>query len=174
MQKRPRDFNYIDTIISEYDSIIGTAQEVTDFASASNDFNASGQKEIGIQCSCKCNVKKSMFSLILEPITNLHREGKALQIEAIDQNSEFTESESLFDYEKSKSTASSILNYLSSVILIAAVTCLGDTPNSDLAFNVFKPYNIAGKPKPSKDYQLEKGISRFEYRFGSIILVHTH
>ena len=66
------------------------------------------------------------------------------------------------------------LNYLSSVILIAAVTCLGDAPNSDLAFNVFKPYNIAGKPKPSKDYQLEKSISRFEYRFGSIILVHTH
>ena len=61
MQKRPRDFNYIDTIISEYDSIIGTAQEVTDFTSASNDFNASGQKEIGIQCSCMCNVKNSCF-----------------------------------------------------------------------------------------------------------------
>ena len=170
MQKRPRDFNYIDTIISEYDSIIGTAQEVTDFTSASNDFNA---KEIGIQCSCKCNVKIHVFP-DTEPITNLHREGKALQIEAIDQDSEFTESESLFDYEKSKSTASSTSNYLSSVILIAAVTCLGDAQNSDLAFNVFKPYNIAGKPKPSKDYQLEKSISRFEYRFGSIILVHTH
>ena len=35
-----------------------------------------------------------------EPITNLHCEGKALQIETIDQDSEFTESESLFDYEK--------------------------------------------------------------------------
>ena len=45
-----------------------------------------------------------------EPITNLRREGKALQIETIDQDSEFTESESLFDYEKSKSTASSTLN----------------------------------------------------------------
>ena len=42
-----------------------------------------------------------------EPITNLHREGKALQIETIYQESEFTESASLFDYEKSKSTASS-------------------------------------------------------------------
>ena len=41
-------------------------------------------------------------------------------------------------------------------------------------FNVFKPHNIAGKPKPSKDYLLENKISRFEYRFGSIILVDTH
>ena len=45
-----------------------------------------------------------------EPITTLHREGKAFQIETIDQDSEFTESESLFDYEKSKSTVSSTLN----------------------------------------------------------------
>ena len=52
---------------------------------------------------------------------------------------------------------------------IIAVTCLGDAPNSDLTFNVFKPHNIAGKPKP-----FEKNISRFEYRFGSIILVDTH
>ena len=43
--------------------------------------------------------------------TNLRREGKALQMEIIDQDSEFTESESLFYYEKSKSTASSTLNY---------------------------------------------------------------
>ena len=50
LQKRRRDFNYVDAIISEYDSIIGTVQEVTDFTSASNDFNASDQKEIGIQC----------------------------------------------------------------------------------------------------------------------------
>ena len=35
-----------------------------------------------------------------EHITNLRREGKALQIATIDQDSEFTESESLFDYEK--------------------------------------------------------------------------
>ena len=86
-----------------------------------------------------------------EPITNSHREGKALQIETIDQDSE-----SLFDYEKSKSTGSSTLNYFSWVIV--AVTCLRDAPNSDLTFNVFKPHNITGKPKPSKDYllQLEK------------------
>ena len=45
-----------------------------------------------------------------EPITNLRRKGKALQIETIDQDSEFTESESLFDYEKSKLTASLTLN----------------------------------------------------------------
>ena len=45
-----------------------------------------------------------------EPNTNLRREGKALQIETIDQDSEFTESASLFDYDKSKSTASSTLN----------------------------------------------------------------
>ena len=100
-----------------------------------------------------------------EPITNIRREGKALQIETIDQDSEFTESASLFDYEKSKSTASLTLNCFSWVIynyiLIVAVTCLGDAPNSDLTFNVFKPRNIAGKPKP-----FEKKISRFEYRFG--------
>ena len=36
-----------------------------------------------------------------EPITNLRRRGKALQIETIDQDSEFTESASLLDYEKS-------------------------------------------------------------------------
>ena len=91
-----------------------------------------------------------------EPITNSHREGKALQIETIDQDSEFTESESLFDYEKSKSSASSTLNYFSWVIV--AVTCLRDALNSDLTFNVFKPHNITGKPKPSNDYllQLEK------------------
>ena len=35
-------------------------------------------------------------------------------------------------------------------------------------------YYIAGQPKPSKDYLLEKNISRFEYRFGSIILFDTH
>ena len=51
-----------------------------------------------------------------EPITNLRREGKALQIETIDQGSEFTEFASLFDYEKSKSTASLTLNYFSLVI----------------------------------------------------------
>ena len=45
-----------------------------------------------------------------ESITNLGRESKALQIETIDQDSEFTESESLFDIEKSKSTASLTLN----------------------------------------------------------------
>ena len=85
-----------------------------------------------------------------EPITNLRREGKALKIETFDQDSEFTESASLSDYEKSKSTASSTLNYFSWVIYsyIVAVTCLGDAPNSDLTFDVFKPHNIAGKPKP--------------------------
>ena len=51
-----------------------------------------------------------------EPVINLRREDKALQIEAIDQDSEFTESASLFDYEKSKLTASSTLNYFSWVI----------------------------------------------------------
>ena len=64
-----------------------------------------------------------------EPITNLRREGKALQIETIDQGSEFTESASLFDYEKSKSTSSSTLDYFSWVIqaiYVVAVTCLGD------------------------------------------------
>ena len=85
-----------------------------------------------------------------EPITNLRREGKALQIETIDQDSEFTESASLFDYEKCESTASSTLNYFSWVIYsyIVAVTCLGDAPNLDLKFNVFKPHNVAGKSKP--------------------------
>ena len=85
-----------------------------------------------------------------EPITNLRREGKALQIETIDQDSEFTESAFLFDYEKSKHTSSSTLNYFSWVIYsyIVGVTCLGDAPNSDLTFNVFKPHHIAGKPKP--------------------------
>ena len=81
-----------------------------------------------------------------EPITNLRPEGKALQIETIDQDSELTESASLFGYEKSKSTASSTLNYFSWVILIysyiVAVTCLGDAPNLDLTFNVFKPHII--------------------------------
>ena len=39
--------------------------------------------------------KKLEFSAAdTEPITNLHREGKALQIETVDQDSEFTESES--------------------------------------------------------------------------------
>ena len=89
-----------------------------------------------------------------EPITSLRCEGKALQIEAINQDSELTESESLFDHENSKSTASSTLNYFSWVIV--AVTCLGDAPKSDLTCNVFKPHNIAGKLKPSKDYLLEK------------------
>ena len=42
--------NYIVAIISENDSIIGTAQGVTDFTSASNDFNASDETEIGTQC----------------------------------------------------------------------------------------------------------------------------
>ena len=37
-----------------------------------------------------------------EPITHVRRERKALQIETIDHDSEFTESESLFDYEKSE------------------------------------------------------------------------
>ena len=79
-----------------------------------------------------------------EPITNLRREGKALQIETIDQDSEFTESASLFDHEKSISTVSSTLNYFSWVIYsyIVAVACLGDAPNSDLTFNVFKPHII--------------------------------
>ena len=35
-----------------------------------------------------------------EPITNLRREGKALQIEIIDQDFEFTESASLFVTKK--------------------------------------------------------------------------
>ena len=50
LQKRPRDFDYIDAIIiSENDSTIGTAQGVPNFSSASSDFNASDQKEIGTQ-----------------------------------------------------------------------------------------------------------------------------
>ena len=53
-----------------------------------------------------------------EPITNVRRERKALQIETIDQDSEFTESESLFDYEKSKSTAFSTLNYYFSWVIL--------------------------------------------------------
>ena len=111
---------------------------MTDFTSASNDFNASDQKKLEFSAADT------------EPITNLRREGKALQIETIDQDSEFTESASLFDYEKSISTASSTLNYFSWLIYnyIVAVTCLEDAPNSDLTFNVFKPHNIAGKPKP--------------------------
>ena len=97
--------------------------------------------------------KKLEFSAAdTEPIANLRREDKALQIETINQDSKFTESASLIDYEKSKSTASSTLNYFSWVIYsyIVAVTCLGDAPNSDLTFNVFnfKPHNIVGKPKP--------------------------
>ena len=61
--------------------------------------------------------KKLEFSAAdTEPITNLRREDKALQIETINQDSEFTESTSLFDYEKSKSSASSTLNYFSWVI----------------------------------------------------------
>ena len=35
--------------MSENDSIIGTAQGVTDFTSASNDFNVSDEEEIGTQ-----------------------------------------------------------------------------------------------------------------------------
>ena len=119
--------------------------------------------------------KKLEFSAAdTEPITSLRREGKALQIETSDQDSEFTESESLFDYEKkSKPTASSALNYFSWVIV--AVTCLRDAPNSDLtSFNIFKPHNIARKPKPFNNYLFEKNVSRFEYRFGSIILIDTH
>ena len=53
-----------------------------------------------------------------EPITNVCRERKAIQIETIDQDSEFTESESLFDYEKSKSTAFSKLNYYFSWVIL--------------------------------------------------------
>ena len=52
-----------------------------------------------------------------EPITNMRRERKALQIETIDQDSEFTESVSFFDYEKSKTTASSTLNYYFSWVI---------------------------------------------------------
>ena len=82
---------------------------------------------------------------------NLRREGKALQIETIDQDSE-----SLFDYQKSKSTASSTLNHFSWVIVVETGLGRGDAPNSDLTFNVFKRHNIALKPKPSKDYLLQK------------------
>ena len=53
-----------------------------------------------------------------EPITNMRRERKALQIETIDQDSEFTESVSFFDYEKSKTTASSTLNYYFSWVIL--------------------------------------------------------
>ena len=53
-----------------------------------------------------------------ETITNVRRERKALQIETIDQDSEFTESETLFDYEKSKSTASSTLHYYFSLVIL--------------------------------------------------------
>ena len=52
LQKRPRDFVYIEAIISENDSIIGTAQGVTDFSSASNDFNATDQNEKEIETKC--------------------------------------------------------------------------------------------------------------------------
>ena len=48
------------------------------------------------------------------PITNVCRERKAIQIETIDQDSEFTEFESLFDYEKSKST----VNYYFSWVIL--------------------------------------------------------
>ena len=68
-----------------------------------------------------------------EPITNVRRERKALQIETIDQDSEFTESETLFDYEKiNRIFDIKLLFFLGNII---AVTCLGDTPNSDLTFN---------------------------------------
>ena len=53
-----------------------------------------------------------------EPIKNVCRERKAIQIETIDQDFEFTESESLFDYEKSKSTAFSTLNYYFSWVIL--------------------------------------------------------
>ena len=53
-----------------------------------------------------------------EPITNVRRERKALQIEIVDQDSEFTESETLFDYKKSKSTAFSKLNYYFSWVIL--------------------------------------------------------
>ena len=54
----------------------------------------------------------------IEPITNVRRERKTLQIETIDQDSEFTDTETLFDYEKSKSTASSTLNYYFSWVIL--------------------------------------------------------
>ena len=53
-----------------------------------------------------------------EPITNACRERKAVQIQTIDQDFEFTESESLFDYEKSYLTASSTLNYYFSWVIL--------------------------------------------------------
>ena len=59
----------MDAIISENDSIIGTAHWMTDFTSASNNFNASDEKEIGAADT--------------EPITNVRRERKALQTETI-------------------------------------------------------------------------------------------
>ena len=93
-QKRRRDFSYIDIIISDNDSIISTAQGATDSTSASTDFNASDQKEIGTQCSR--NVKntytqtgKSHVFPNAEPIKS---ESGSLEIETIDQDSEFTES----------------------------------------------------------------------------------
>ena len=86
-------------------------------------------------------------------ITNLRREGKALQIETIDQDSEFTESESLFDYEKKQ--INRIFDVKLFFLAMVAVTFLGDAPNLDLTFNVVKPHNIARKPKSSKDYLLE-------------------
>ena len=88
-----------------------------------------------------------------EPITNLRCEGKALQIETIDQDSEFTESASLFDYEKSKSTASSTLNYFSWVIYSSG-NILRRCPKFGFHIKCIQTsYNIAGN------------ISRFEYRF---------
>ena len=53
-----------------------------------------------------------------QSITNVRRERKDLLTETIDQDSEFTESESLFDYEKNKSTACSTLNYYSSWVIL--------------------------------------------------------
>ena len=103
-----------------------------------------------------------------EPITNLCREALQIEtIETIDQDSEFTESASLFDYEKSKSTASSTSNYFSWVIYsyIVAVTRLGDAPNSDLTFNVFKPHTIAGKPKPFENKTFQDLNIVLDYNF---------
>ena len=71
-----------------------------------------------------------------EPITNLRRLGKALQIETIDQDSEFTESASIFDYEKSKSTASSTLNYFSCVIYSRARKLFGHLNVRRCDFNI--------------------------------------
>ena len=108
-----------------------------------------------------------------EPITNLRREGKALQIETIDQDSEFTESASLFHYEKIKSTPSSTLNYFSWVIYsyIVAVTCLGDAPNSNLTFNVFKPHiiELESLNRLKKHYKI--WISFWIYNFSRYTLI---